>query len=354
LIELKTDAKNDQFTMATCFEISTFEAFRLNYNKEKEEEQAAKSVRGAKDSRCAKPYNPEDEVPPDLPWYRLDKPSADVQICGIVDQLLGVITNATKEDKELNSLRKAATKVREVAAVKPSDVPMVGQQGVGKSLLINALLDRPNLSKTSASGGACTASAIKYLHRPGTKDREGVYDAAVQFMNDDDLHEITEEHIRRYNFFHFSGNVDSDFHDEEERAAATAEEFMYHVFDAYNNTEAEERLTKLLTRHAIKSGALLSAAINEAHQRFQQAGVDDKRVTSFRKLGIDKLMENIEKYIAPHETLPSLWPIVQDVSIFMGSALTRNGVCVIDLPDEKVLLLYFTIRYTNLGRSWGS
>jgi hypothetical protein len=338
--------------MTTLLEISTFEAFRPNHDKEKEEQQAAKSVRGAKAPRCAKAYNPEDEVPPDVPWYKLDKPGADVQICSIVDQLLGVMTNARKEDKELGSLQKAATKVREVVAMEPRDVPMVGQQGVGKSLLINALLDRPSLSKTSASGGACTASAIKYLHRPGTKDREGIYDAAVQFMNDEDLREITEEHIRRYNFFHFSGNVDSDFYDDEERAAATAEEFLYHVFNAYNDTKAKERLTGLLTSHAIKSGTLLSSSINEAHQRFRQAGVDEKRVTSFRKLEIDKLMTKIEKYIAPHATLPSLWPIVQDVSVFMGSALTRNGVCVVDLPGEKDLYLSIVVRHTYLSRSW--
>jgi hypothetical protein len=339
--------------MVTRFDISKFEAFRLNYDKEKEEAQAAKSVCGAKTPRCAKPYNPEEEVPPDVPWYRLDKHSADVQIYGIVDQLLRVMKSARNEDEELNSLRKAATKVSEVAAVKPRDVPMVGQQGVGKSLLINALLNRPNLSKTSASGGACTASAIKYLHRPGTKDREEIYDAAVQFMNDDDLCEITEEHIRRYSFFHFSDNVDLDFHDEDERAAATAEEFLYHVFDAYNDTKAKERLTKLLTSDAIKSGTLLSASIKEAYQRFQQAGVDKKRVTSFRNLDIDKLMAKIEKYIAPHETLSSLWPIVQDVSIFMGSALTRNGVCVVDLPGEKDHRLSVIVRHTNLNRSWG-
>ena len=349
-----TDTKDDQFTMATRFEIPTFESFRLNYDKEKEEEQAAKSVRGAKAPRCAKPYNPEDEVPPDFPWYKLDKASADDQICGIANQLLGVMTNARKEDEELNSLRKAATEAREVATMKPRDVAMVGQQGVGKSLLINALLDRPNLSKTSASGGACTASAIKYLHRPGTKDGEGIYDAAIQFMNDDDLREITEEHIRRYSFFHFSGNVDSNFHDEEERAAATAKEFLYHIFDAYNDTNAEERLTKLLTSHAIKSGTLLSESINETHQRFKQAGVDEKRVRIFRKLEIDKLMAKIEQYIAPHETLPSLWPIVQHVSIFIGSALTRNGICVVDLPGEKDMRLSVIVRLTYLDRSWRS
>ena len=84
---------------------------------------------------------------------------------------------------------KAASEVRKVSASDGREVAIVGQQGMGKSLLINALQNRRNLSKTSARGKACTASAIKYRYKVRASDLEEKYDAAVTFMDDEYLKE---------------------------------------------------------------------------------------------------------------------------------------------------------------------
>lgn len=155
--------------MATSTEILSFDQWRPDYEAEKN----ANSRKGAKRSKASKfvpIYTPEKEVPPDKQWYRMNKEKIDFKIYGIASKVLATIHDSRPEDMELAQLRRAAFSVQEVAAKEPKSVALVGQQAMGKSLLINAILHRRVLSKTSAAGGACTASAIKYLHKPGTND----------------------------------------------------------------------------------------------------------------------------------------------------------------------------------------
>ncbi|KAF2691470.1 hypothetical protein K458DRAFT_397946 [Lentithecium fluviatile CBS 122367] len=130
---------------------------------------------------------------------------------------------------------------------------------MGKSLLINALLHRRHLSKTSATGGACTASAIKYVHKPGMDDLGEIYDVAIQFMDDTELNEIISEHARRYCHFHFSEGVDPTYHDEKERVAQSAEALFCLLWNAYNDEQAEIELQSLLTVERTDNGDLFIA-----------------------------------------------------------------------------------------------
>ncbi|KAF2709597.1 hypothetical protein K504DRAFT_533941 [Pleomassaria siparia CBS 279.74] len=277
-------------------------------------------------------YNPGQETLPDHPWSRLNKTAVDDGTRGIAEQVIALLAPARSVDKELSSVLKAANGVLEVAASTGKEVAIVGQQGMGKSLMINALQNRRNLSKTSARGAACTASAIKYLNKPGVGDLEDKYDAAVAFMDDLYLDEIIREHSRRYDHFHFSANVDSLYHDEEARAAATAVEFFRLVFNTENDPVAKSELEGLLTASNIRNGALLSATMKMAHARIAETGAGEDKKVSFEDMDIDTLMEKIETYMAQQDTLPALWAIVQDVSVHLGSALSREGVVLVDLP----------------------
>lgn len=310
--------------MASDYKVLPFETWKPSYDKEK-------TIKLAK-PMAAKAYNPKDEQPPDMAWFRLNKQYIDSEIFGIFQKVMNRLVHGRPQDLELADLQVAAVGVKEVHFEQAKDVGIVGQQAMGKSLLINALLHRRNLSKTSAAGGACTASAIKYVHKPGMEDFGEVYDAAIQFMDDTELNEIISEHARRYYHFHFSNKVDPMYHDEEERAALTAESFFGLLWNAYNDEEAAEALRPLLLPAHIDNGALLREALKMAHRRMQEAGADEHRMKQFLDMGAAALMEETQNYIAQHESLPSLWPIVSHVRISMGSALLRNAVSIVDLP----------------------
>jgi hypothetical protein len=295
--------------------------------------EAARNVKRLKPG--AKAYDPRGETPPDHRFFKLNKANIELEIRDIVNQILSRLISARAEDKELSSMKKAASEAREVADSDGETVAMVGQQGMGKSLLINALQNRRNLSKTSAKGKACTASAIKYCSKPGAGEFDEIYDAVVTFMDDAYLNEIIQEHIRRFDHFHFSDNVDPLYHDEEKRSAATAKEFFYLVFNADNNDAAKSQLEILLTAPNIRNGSLLNATIKMAHDRIVEARAGEDRKIAFLNMKIEPLMADIESYMAQQEEYPALWVIVQDVSICLGSALTANRVFMVDLPGKS-------------------
>jgi hypothetical protein len=312
-------------------------------------EKATKSAKG-KAPKVAGPYSPVNEAPPDAPWYQIDKDEVDGKICDNPNKVLARLSTARPEDRELMTLIASANELKGVVMQNSKTVGIVGQQAMGKSLLINALLHRRNLSKTSAGGGACTASAIKYIHKPGMDDFGSFFDAAIQFMDDEQLNEAITEHIRRYSHFHFSGKVDPTYHDEEERAALTAQAFFYLIYKATGNPEATAVLQRRLTAEDIDNGKLLRGALRMAVERIQDAGADDARKREFYDMNVSELLEQIQNFIAHEEGLPSLWHIVHSVTISMGSALLRNGVSVFDLPG--LLRLHATkSTSTNLSRT---
>lgn len=329
-------------SMAVQSKILSFE----EYKNEHEREEVKVSRKAKRLPKGVKAYDPRQEKLPDHRWFKRNKPNVEAQIRDIADQVVDILEFARIDDKELFSIRKAANDVREVAASEGKEVAIVGQQGMGKSLMINALQDRRDLSKTSAKGKACTASAIKYRHKSGAGDLEEIYDAAVTFMDDTCLDEIIKEHIRRYGHFHFSGNVDPLYQDEEARAAATAEDFFDIVFNADNDNTAKAELESLMTTSEIQSGALLSATMKMAHERIAETEAGEDRCVRFENKEIGPLLRSVENYMAQQEDLPALWAIVQEVIISLGSALSREGVCVIDLPG-KIDQTLTTLRHIN-------
>lgn len=310
--------------MDATYEFLSFETWRPIYESERKKKQAK--------PMAAQAYNPGNERLPDVPWFQFEKKLVDEGVYQIYRLVMDCIADARPEDLELCELQKAAEGMKRIIFETAKAVGIVGQQAMGKSLLINALLHRRHLSKTSAAGGACTATAIKYVVKPGVEDTSEIYDAAVNFMDDTELHEIISEHIRRYYHFYFSQNVDPTYREEEERAARTAETFFNLLWNARNDEEAQLELRQLLNAECIDSGELFNKAVGMARCLIQESGADADRKKEFRNMKADVLMEKTQSYIAQHETLPSLWPIVSYVNIAMGSGLLSNAVSIIDLP----------------------
>lgn len=306
---------------------------RLEWMRQKDEEAKARQREGKKmRAYIISAYNSRNEVRPDHKWYNLDKASVDKQICDIANQVKAQIAHARDGDKEMESFKKFVEDLQKVLLGEYTEAALVGMQGVGKSLLVNALFDRRNLSKTSAGGSACTAVAVRYLHKPEADDHSDDYDAEVQFMDDQNLEEIVQEHARRYHFYHFELQDDEEHSADDEKAADTALEFFQLVFDTVNSEANLSRLDKLLSSTAIRDGSLATETIQRALERIEQAGADTDRKRTFKNLDEADFIRLIGAYIAPSKDSPPLWPIVQYINLYLGSALARNRVAVIDSP----------------------
>jgi hypothetical protein len=287
-------------------------------------------------------YSPSSERLPDHPWFRLDKRDIDAKIYGIVQEVIKKLENARPADKELMALREVADEASMVRAPTPIDTALVGGQAMGKSLALDALLNRHSLSKTGASGRACTETAISYMGKNVNGASDKYYDAAVEFMNDTDLHDYFKEHIRRFYYFYFSVREDTDAADEDEKAADSAREFFELIFNVQNDETARQDLEVLLTASGIENGTLFKALETKARRQISDSGADASRIVWFHDMDLTTLKQKIHKFVArsTDDTNTALWPIVQDVKIYLVATLPEHGVHLTDLPGKFSCIIW--------------
>jgi hypothetical protein len=324
--------------MTSTRSIPTFEEWREKHKG------ASQGTRRSKRDR-QNVYNPTYEPLPDHTFFRLNRGAIDDGFHRISAAVLETLTGARPQDKQLAAVQQLALRLQTVAIPEALDVAVVGEQGMGKSLAINALQHRPMLSTTSASGGACTASAIRFCYKADAQEFSDSFDAKIKFMNDEELTESIQEHIDRYYHFHFSGHVDEETYFEHQRVAEDAAAFFDLLYNSNHDREAASQLKSLLTSDSIKENDLLKATMAMAHRRINEARprwseTEDRtivfkdRTIVFKDRTIKVLMKEVEQYMAMVPSMPSLWPIVQSLDIHLWSFLAKHGVNLRDLPGN--------------------
>ncbi|KAF9735635.1 hypothetical protein PMIN01_07040 [Paraphaeosphaeria minitans] len=315
--------------MAEPVSIPTFEEWR---------EKQKKSSEDCGPSKRARPdvYDPTKEPLPNHKFFQLDRGAIDGGLQMISAAVLDALSRARPQDKQLSALQTLARSFQKVSLPENLDVAVVGEQGLGKSLAINALQHRPNLSTTSASGGACTASAIRFCYKPDAAALSDSFDAKIKFMNDEELMENIQEHIDRYYHFHFSGHVEEETYFEDQSAAEDAEDFFDLLHNSKHDREAASQLKILLNADNIQENNLLKATMSMAHRRINETRArwptGEERTIVFKDRTIKDLMKEIEQYMVMVPSMPSLWPIVQSLDILLWSVLAKHGVNLRDLP----------------------
>ena len=118
-------------------------------------------------------------------WWNLDMPTIEKLLRDIAQTILGPLKDIPAKDRELLHLSRTAGLLSKVHRKKRIQVALIGAQGAGKSLLINALFDLNGLSLTGADGNACTSSVVKYRFHRANKDGDELpkYYAEVEFMD---------------------------------------------------------------------------------------------------------------------------------------------------------------------------
>lgn len=142
-------------------------------------------------------YDPSTENLPDKLWYKLDIDSIRTTIQQMCERLGLPVTNRKMTDSEIADFIKALDRAKKLPRPKKINMAVVGNQGVGKSSTLNALMNH-NLVEASASSSACTAFATIIEYKDDAPDDSRVSDLRVTFYGIQQIHDFIEEHIKRY------------------------------------------------------------------------------------------------------------------------------------------------------------
>ncbi|KAF9693297.1 hypothetical protein EKO04_008861 [Ascochyta lentis] len=304
-------------------------------------------------------YDPSGEEMPDNSWYALDIDALRETIKHMCERLGRPIANCKMDDQEIMELLRTLEHARSTPAPKTINIAVVGHQGIGKSSIINALLNR-DLVDVSASSSACTSFATIIEYKEGATDDTDLSDLKVTFLAPNEIRDFIEEQIRRYAdvYAHFKFDDDIEPSEEEsneddssedhlsdtsdnqvvsekkmkkkvskevQRSAGTAEDFFRVMFNADADKEKEVDLQRWLSKPDLEDGQFLDHCTGLAMAHLAQIEAEESGSVEYPNVR-DVDLESVRYHAA------SMWPLVKNVAISTGSVLLRNGIRFMDLP----------------------
>ncbi|KAI4708037.1 hypothetical protein J4E89_007156 [Alternaria sp. Ai002NY15] len=282
-------------------------------------------------------------------WYALKHPEVKVLVEELCDKLTSAMQKYSSVDQRFQDLIDAAKIARKLPDIRHYSVAILGEQGIGKSSIINALLDRGLLDR-SGSSKACTAYATVLEYKPGATDHTTLSDLLVVFFTKQEIRDSIKEQMNHWvevypgvedNRQPLRGEDEDDPDDNNatqtprkrlsktmSRAITTAKEFFEIIFDVQKDKLAGVELERELYHTNIKEGNFLNECCKRANDRFAQLATEmsevdlETRTAQFKNVPDNRLGRKTSK-------IKELWPFVKVVTIATGygdMSQLREGV----------------------------
>lgn len=261
-------------------------------------------------------------------WWDLDKDSIHSILKDIAEKITQATRTTHKLDCDLHHVAVTASKLVQTERPRSIKVALIGAQGAGKSMLINAIFDC-DLSLFEAKGSACTSTVVKYAHASG----EG-FSAEVCFLNAKKRESLIEEHIRSLSL-HYN-DLDSDDEDvsrnrnaeqdqDDQNRKKTAEDFFRAIF----GPDEDFKCAWSSDQDSAEFKSLCELKCQESTEGFDTNG---KGAVIFTKTSPQDLLTVVKPFLSNVSDQNCLWPLVDHVIIRFNHPLLAEGLEIIDLP----------------------
>ncbi|KAI4693739.1 uncharacterized protein J4E84_002314 [Alternaria hordeiaustralica] len=266
-------------------------------------------------------------------WYALKQEEVKVLVEELCDKLTSAMQKYSSVDQRFQDLIDAAKIARKLPDIRHYSVAILGEQGIGKSSIINALLDRGLLDR-SGSSKACTAYATVLEYKPGATDHTTLSDLLVVFFTKEEIRDSIKEQMNHWvevypgvehNGQPLRGEDENDPDDNNatqtprkrlsktmSRAITTAKEFFEIIFNVQKNKQAGVELERELYHTNIKEGNFLNDCCKRANDRFAQLATEmsevdlETRTAHFKDVPDNRLGRKTSK-------IKELWPFVKEL-----------------------------------------
>ncbi|CAM1503171.1 Fc.00g079470.m01.CDS01 [Cosmosporella sp. VM-42] len=254
----------------------------------------------------------------------------------LMSDMESVLGSSALHNNPGSTIRRLLNEAGELAGFQlPSTrtVGFVGDSGVGKSSLLNSLLDMRGLARTSNSGEACTCVVTEYHYH----NRESL-NIEVNLFSMDELREQLTGMLQSYRHFHLHRSEMEDVERRDFEAKANLARDTFRAMfrgqlddEVFLVSQTEDDALETLTRWAAASRP---SGISTSHSGLSP----DACSTALMQLSSEP----------PQRDRPATWPFIRVIKVFLNAHILSKGLVLVDLPGT-LLMTTEEMCETNLG-----
>ncbi|BDD63570.1 hypothetical protein MAP00_008444 [Monascus purpureus] len=244
-------------------------------------------------------------------------------------------------DSDLSELYRQVHKLSEVECPETRTVGFIGDSGAGKSSVINSLLDKDGLARSSGDGAACTSVVTEFRNVDARHpDR---YTIEVDYMNAEEVRELLEELLQSFRMF------SSDLFREEEDNSNVSVEEMNQIRErserAWSTLKSMFRDRPDLTREFLceQGDGALSRIVETLKEWADSSIMQRPGGASLQHTIIARNCEECKSELDSLTMDPSddgqiaVWPFIKLIRVYLRSPVLRTGLVLADLPGFRDL-----------------
>ncbi|KAF4273055.1 hypothetical protein CNMCM8812_008067 [Aspergillus fumigatus] len=216
-------------------------------------------------------------------------------------------------------------------------VGFIGDSGMGKSSLINSILDQGGLARSNGDGAACTTVVTEF--RSVNAEHPHNYTIEADFMDHAEIRELLEEllsSVRKYYTDAYREVRDATEQEDIKAAARRAWDTLLSLFP--NQPALDLDFLSRDGEDAVESIVTTLEEWARAGLDHRPGGRDSLRYSVVARHA-DECMEQLDYLTADSREgdRPALWPFVNVIRVYLRSPILRTGFVLADLPGFRDL-----------------
>ncbi|KAM0187534.1 hypothetical protein ACHAPI_011071 [Fusarium lateritium] len=245
------------------------------------------------------------------------------QLMSNIEAALGSSDIHNEPESAMRKLHQEASRLADFQYPATRTVGFVGDSGVGKSSLLNSLLDTKGLARTSNNGEACTCVVTEYHYH----NRESL-DLRVNLFSVEELRDQLGNLLQAYRNFELHQNeVDhAEERQDMEANAKVAKDTFQAMFRGRLNDEAflvHDSYDEALARITQWASEAMPSPFRTSHTGLSLQACSDT-------------LMDLSSEPASRNT-PAVWPYIRSIKVYLNAHILSRGLILVDLPGLRDL-----------------
>ncbi|KAH7324284.1 hypothetical protein B0I35DRAFT_348511 [Stachybotrys elegans] len=283
-----------------------------------------------------------EEKPPNDRFHDANFQRAFAEAKGVMATITSTLGSGRLHDELDSTMARLHERANQLATFECSPtrtVGFVGDSGVGKSSLLNSLLDMKGLARTSNSGSACTCVVTEYHYRDSTD-----FTVEVNYFTAAELLEQVQDLLQFYETYHLHNDrfTSAEQEDREvckEKAAVASDTFSSMFGSHFNHERMLQHLRDGQAKEVVRG---LIDKCRPGRENPCQVRKDLKACSDL----IAQLTSETSGQSSKNR--PAAWPYIRNIKVYTNAHILSKGLILVDLPglrDVNSARRHITERY---------